>query len=112
MTQSIAVTPIPPDVESARRTLTAVLAADPAIEDSFRISEALGALLDVYPPYPPLGLEDDPTEPDVGIPAAMSALEQAISRATSIPERCRYGVTLVLLRRALGALDTLPEGPR
>jgi len=112
MTNAIAVTRVPAEVEAARRILTAVLAADPTLDDSLRISEALGALLDVHPPYPPLGLEDDPTEPEIGIPIAMSHLGRAIELATAIPERCRYGVALVLLRRALGQLETLTEDPR
>jgi hypothetical protein len=99
-----AVTPIPPLVDAARRILTAVLAADPAVADSLMIAEALGALIDVQPPYPPLGLEDDPTEPDVGIPRAMRLLAQVIDETDALGDLCRYGETLVLLRRALAGL--------
>ncbi|HEY6798064.1 MAG TPA: hypothetical protein VI248_25590 [Kineosporiaceae bacterium] len=93
-------TPVPRPVEDARRVLTAVLAADPTPEDALAVSEALAVLVDVHPPYPPLGLEDDPTEPDIGIAAALALLEQAITTATDIPSLCRYGEVVVLLRRA------------
>jgi len=96
-------TPVPEPVKAARRILTAVLAADPVAEDAIAIREALDVLVDVHPPYPPLGLEDDPTEPDVGIPAALHQLGQAIDAATDIPALCRYGEAIVLLRRAPSA---------
>jgi hypothetical protein len=96
-------TPIPESVDHARRVLTAVLAAGAAVEDALAVSEALAVLIDVRPPYPPLGLEDDPTEPEVGIPAALGLLGQAVAAAGSIPERCRYGEVMVLLRRAPSA---------
>jgi hypothetical protein len=96
-------TPIPEPVDAARRVLTAVLAADPAMEDALAISEALTVLLDVHPPYPPLGLEDDPTEPEQGLPAAAALLGKAIEQAGTVADLCRYGETIVLLRRAPSA---------
>jgi hypothetical protein len=96
-------TPIPEPVDHARRVLTAVLAASPAVDDALAVSEALAVLIDVHPPYPPLGLEDDPTEPVIGIPTALGLIDQAITAAASIPERCRYGEVMVLLRRAPSA---------
>jgi hypothetical protein len=92
--------PIPEPIDHARRVLTAVLAADPAPDDAVAVSEALAVLVDVHPPYPPLGLEDDPTEPDVGISAALGLLDEAITTATAIPDLCRFGEVMVLLRRA------------
>ena len=106
------ITPIPPPVDDARRILTAVLAADPAVEDALAVSEALEVLLDVLPPYPPLGLEDDPTEPEDGIPAALALLGEAVTVADGIPSLCRYGEVMVLLRRAPSARPAPPPEPR
>lgn len=105
------VTPIPAAVDAARRVLTAVLAADPAVDDALAVSEALAVLVDVHPPYPPLGLEDDPTEPEDGIPAAMRLLGEAIDAASDIPSLCRYGEVIVMLRRVPSAPGAAqPEG--
>jgi predicted ATPase len=100
--------PIPPTVDNARRVLTAILAADPVADDAAAVTEALDVLIDVHPPYPPLGLEDDPTEPETGIPVVLALLDQAIATAGLIPELCRYGEAVALLRRAPSA--TPPEG--
>jgi hypothetical protein len=106
-------TPIPASVDAARRVLAAVLAADPLPEDALAVSEALSALVDVHPPYPPLGAEDDPTEPDVGIPTALAYLDEALNQADDIISLCRYGEVMVLLRRAPGArpADQRPAEP-
>ena len=91
--------PMPPAIDAARRALTAVLEAGPAVEDAVTITEALDLLLDVEPPYPPLGLEDDPTEPDDGIPAALAYLDDAAQSATSVRELTRYAVVVLLLQQ-------------
>jgi len=96
--------PMPPAIDAARRALTAVLEAGPAVEDAVTITEALHLLLDVEPPYPPLGLEDDPTEPDVGIPAALTHLDHAAQAATSVRDLTRYAVIALLLQQASGAV--------
>jgi hypothetical protein len=96
-------TRIPAPVDAARRVLTAVLAADPIPEDALVVSEALAVLLDVHPPYPPLGAEDDPTEPEAGLPVAFALLGQALDEAGDIPSVCRYGEVMLLLRRAPSA---------
>jgi len=96
--------PMPPAIDAARRVLTAVLEAGPAVEDAVTITEALDLLLDVDPPYPPLGLEDDPTDPDVGIPAALAHLDDAAQAATSVRELTRYAVVALLLQQATGAV--------
>jgi hypothetical protein len=101
-------TPIPAPVDRARCLLTAVLAASPAVEDAWAVSEALAVLVDVHPPYPPLGLEDDPTEPEDGIPAVIGLLGDAVQTAPDIPAMCRYGEAIVLLRRAPSAQDRRP----
>jgi hypothetical protein len=102
----IPVTPIPPEVDDARRILAAVLAADLTFTDALTISEALDRLLDVHPPYPPPGRLDPPTRPDVGIPRVITALGEAVTATTSIHDLYRYGETLVLVRDVLdgGAL--------
>jgi len=105
-------TPVPAPVDAAHRVLSAVLAAGPAPDDAAAVSEALGVLLDVHPPYPPLGAEDDPTEPDVGIPAALALLDQAVATAADIPSLCRYGEAMVLLRRAPAVRPAPPPGYR
>lgn len=96
--------PMPAGVEAARRVLTAVLEAGPAIEEAVTVTEALDVLLDVDPPYPPLGCQDDPTEPDVGIPAALAHLDEAAAAATSVREIARYGVVALMLQRLPGAV--------
>ena len=68
-----------------------------------RTEQSLG-LDDVDPPYPPLGLEDDPTDPDVGIPAALAHLDDAAQAATSVRELTRYAVVALLLQQATGAV--------
>jgi hypothetical protein len=102
-------TPIPPAVDEARRVLTAILAADPSAEDAAAVTEVLDVLVDVHPPYPPLGLEDDPTEPEDGIPVVLALLDQAVAAACLITELCRYGEAAALLRRAPSAT---PPGSR
>jgi len=37
------------------------------IEDAVTVTEALDVLLDVEPPYPPLGLQDDPAEAGISL---------------------------------------------
>lgn len=93
-------TPLPAGIDAARRVLTAVLQAGPALDDALLISQALAVLLDVDPPYPPLGLEDDPAEPDAGIPAALAHLDDAAAAAESVADLCRYAPAAALLNQA------------
>jgi hypothetical protein len=99
-------TPIPPEVEQARRILTAVLAAEPALLDALAIGEALDRLLDLHPPYPPADRQDAPTPPDVGIPKVITLLGEAVTADTAIRDLYRYGETLVLLRDVLDGRTT------
>ena len=43
-----------PDIEAASRTLAAILAGTPAVNDALAAAEALSILSDVITPYPPL----------------------------------------------------------
>lgn len=96
----IRTTRLPAGVDGARRVLTAVLQAGPALDDALLISQALGVLLDVDPPYPPLGLEDDPTEPDAGISDALRHLDDAAAGTDSVVDLCRYATAAALLNQA------------
>lgn len=96
-----ATTPIPAGVEDARRVLSAVLDAGPVLGQALLISEALEVLLDVHPPYPPLGCADDPTEPELGIRTALGHLDRAVADAVSVRDLSRYAAVTCLLTQAL-----------
>lgn len=90
--------PMPPTVVRVRRLLTAVLESGPSLEDTLTVTEALDLLLDVDPPYPPLGLEDDPLEPEAGVAAALLALDHAAETAATVREITRYAVVALTLQ--------------
>lgn len=86
--------------------LAAVLAAEPDLTKALTIAEALDRLLDIDPPYPPADDPDAPIAPEVGIPAAIGVLNDAVGADTSIQDLFRYGETLILLREVLDGRGT------
>ena len=94
----VATQPIPAVVAAVRRILIAMLDAEPGIEHALSLTEALDLLLDVDPPFPPLGTDDDLSEV-VGVPSALAALDVAADAATNVRELSRYTTVAMLLQR-------------
>lgn len=90
--------PIPAAVAEVRRILTATLDAEPGIEHTLALTEALDLLLDVDPPFPPPGTEDDSLE-IIGVASALAALDAAVDAATTVRELSRYTTVAMLLQR-------------
>lgn len=93
-----------PDVEAASRTLAAILAGTPDVDDALAAAEALSILSDVITPYPPL---EYPTvtgvtaDVDEAIDAALSHLDNAIVSANGneAAARCAHAARVLRTRR-------------
>ena len=92
---------MPPAVERVCRVLTAVRASGVSDEDALVIADALELLLAVVPSYAPLGPNDQGDSPmgEVGVPAALAALDEAADAATTVRELTRYTTVALLLQR-------------
>ena len=92
---------MPPAVERVCRLLTAVLDSGPSDEDALVIADALELLLDVVPPYAPIGPDDrdDPPVGQVGVPTALALLDEAADAASTVRELARYATVALLLQR-------------
>jgi hypothetical protein len=87
-----------PEITAAMQGLTALLLGDLTLDDRLTVGDALGILVDVVPPHPPL---DDPTSPPRDVEAAFSAVRghllAAIDTAPSPEEAIRCGTAARVL---------------
>jgi hypothetical protein len=97
--QTTPTTPISQSLDDARHALVGVIddhdANDP---DRLAAAEALAALCEVRPPYPP----PDPghaRDPEALLAQALGRLEAAIGEATSIDELTRIATAALIIRR-------------
>jgi hypothetical protein len=97
MDTAAAVTIPSDEIERASRALASALASDPPIEVALTVSEALAALSDVPPPYPPLPHHHEPADVQTAVPAAIQDLRSALDRTKSVEERLRLAQVLRVL---------------
>jgi hypothetical protein len=103
----IAMTPVPPSIDAARRVLAAALDSDLPADgidaDRFTVAEALAVLDDVTPPYPPVPPQT-PIDAGAARRQALGHLETALDEASSVRDLTRIGLAAIVLRRGGGVV--------